>query len=119
MIKIVIEQGGLGSGGLNFDCKVRRESVNPEDLFIAHIASMDTLAIGLKKAAKMVEDGILTKLRNERYSSFENGLGVKLNKGECELEDCEEYWKKSEKKDADLVSASQEKYDMIFNSYFS
>jgi len=120
VMKIVIEQGGLGSGGLNFDCKVRRESTDLEDLFIAHIASIDCLALGLRKAVQMVEDGILSKLKNERYLSFETeDLGMKVNKGECNLEDCEDFIKKSFTNDIEIISSKQEKYDMIFNSYFS
>lgn len=55
----VIEQGGLQPGGLNFDAKVRRESTDVEDLFIAHIAAMDAFARGLRNAVRMVEDGIM------------------------------------------------------------
>ena len=120
IMKIIVEQDGLGSGGLNFDCKVRRESIDPEDLFIAHIASIDCIALGLRKAVKMIEDGVLTKLKHDRYKTFETEeLGKKVGKGELRLEDCEEYWLKSKCKDVELESAKQEKYDMIFNSYFS
>lgn len=55
----VVEQGGLQPGGLNFDAKVRRESTDVEDLFIAHIAAMDAFARGLRNCARIVEDGIL------------------------------------------------------------
>lgn len=55
----VIEQGGLQPGGLNFDAKVRRESTDVEDLFIAHVAAMDAFARGLRNAIRIVEDGIM------------------------------------------------------------
>jgi len=120
VMKIVIEQGGLGSGGLNFDCKVRRESTDLEDLFIAHIASIDCIALGLRKAVKMVEDGYLSKMKSDRYLTFETEeLGKKLSKGECELEDCENFWKNNKVSDVETISAKQEKYELIFNSYFS
>lgn len=53
----MLKQGGLNPGGLNFDAKVRRESTNVRDMFIAHIGAMDTLARGLKGAAKIIQDG--------------------------------------------------------------
>lgn len=58
----VIEQGGLQPGGLNFDAKVRRESTDLEDLFIAHIGAMDAFARGLRNAAKMTEEGVLQNM---------------------------------------------------------
>lgn len=55
----VVEQGGLQPGGLNFDAKVRRESTDVEDLFVAHVAAMDTFARGLRNAVHIIEDGIM------------------------------------------------------------
>jgi xylose isomerase len=71
----VIKNGGLAPGGFNFDAKLRRESVDVEDLFIAHILGMDTLARGLRNAAKLLQEGRLTKLVDERYSTFNSPLG--------------------------------------------
>ena len=62
----VLKQGGLGSGGLNFDAKNRRESSDLEDFFIAHIGGMDAYARGLKAAAKIIEDGVLDGMVKER-----------------------------------------------------
>lgn len=63
-------QNGLEPGGLNFDAKVRRESTDTEDLFVAHIGAMDTFARGLRNAAKLIEDGIFAKnLRVKNYAS--------------------------------------------------
>ena len=70
IMSIVIKQGGLGSGGLNFDCKVRRESVDPVDLLIGHIGAMDAYALGLRKAGKMQEDGVLNQMLQKRYLSW-------------------------------------------------
>ncbi|MFS8514434.1 MAG: xylose isomerase, partial [Planifilum fulgidum] len=58
----VLKNGGLGRGGLNFDAKVRRGSFEPEDLFIAHIAGMDTFAVGLKVAHRLLKDGVLDQV---------------------------------------------------------
>ena len=74
----IIDQGGLGAGGLNFDCKVRRESTEDVDLFIGHIGAMDTFARGLRIAAKIREDGVLPGMVKDRYSSFDSDFGKKL-----------------------------------------
>lgn len=62
LLQTVVEQGGLQPGGLNFDAKVRRESTDMEDLFIAHIAAMDAFARGLRNAVRITEDGILAAM---------------------------------------------------------
>jgi xylose isomerase len=58
---VVLEQGGLAPGGLNFDCKVRRESTELRDMFVAHIGAMDTMARGLRVAAKILQDGVIPR----------------------------------------------------------
>lgn len=73
----IIRVGGLTTGGLNFDAKVRRPSFTPEDLFYAHIAGMDTFAIGLRVAAKLWEDQVLEENLKKRYSSYTRGVGEK------------------------------------------
>lgn len=79
-LQTVIEQGGLQPGGLNFDAKVRRESTDTEDLFIAHIAAMDAFARGLRNAVRIVEDGIMAAMvkvctqPSERPAQLETGL---------------------------------------------
>lgn len=69
---IVLKQGGIAPGGFNFDCKVRRESTDVEDLFIAHIGAMDCFARGLRIAAKIIQEGEYQKLIDHRYSSWTN-----------------------------------------------
>lgn len=59
----MIEQGGLHTGGLNFDCKVRRESTDVVDIVIAHVAAMDCFARGLRNAAAIIQDGVMDKLK--------------------------------------------------------
>ncbi|MDR0557179.1 MAG: xylose isomerase [Treponema sp.] len=82
----ILRMGGFKTGGLNFDAKIRRNSVDPEDLFIAHIGGMDSFAYGLEKAVTILEDGRLPKLLKERYASFDSGDGAKFEKGELTLE---------------------------------
>ena len=67
----VLKAGGFTTGGTNFDAKLRRQSLDPEDLVLAHAGAMDICARGLKAAAKMLEDGKLEALRAERYAGWE------------------------------------------------
>ncbi|SDC65694.1 D-xylose isomerase [Paenibacillus sp. UNCCL117] len=87
----ILQNGGLGSGGVNFDAKVRRSSFEPEDLFHAHIAGIDTFARGLKAAAKLVEDGFFEQLVKERYSSFDSGIGLEIVSGQTDFRKLEQY----------------------------
>lgn len=87
----VLKNGGLGSGGLNFDAKVRRGSFEPEDLFIAHIAGMDTFAVGLKVAHQLLEDGVLDKVLEKRYRSFTEGIGKEIVEGKADFHKLEQH----------------------------
>ncbi len=82
---VVLEAGGLGSGGLNFDAKVRRESTDNEDLFIAHIGGMDAFARGLVIADRILSDPRHDKLRYGRYESYNSGDGKRFEEGELGL----------------------------------
>lgn len=116
IMSIVISQGGLGKGGLNFDCKVRRESVDPVDLFLGHAGAMDCYARGLRNAAKMHEDGVLDDMVRERYASFETeSIGRRIEAGTATLEECEAYAK--QKGEPKSISGKQELYEMIRNQY--
>jgi xylose isomerase len=77
----ILKWGGLGTGGVNFDAKVRRESIDPVDLFHAHIGGMDAFARGLKTAAAIRADGGLEKFLNTRYASWNSGLGSDIEAG--------------------------------------
>ncbi|MEQ8207485.1 MAG: xylose isomerase, partial [Woeseia sp.] len=79
------------TGGLNFDAKVRRESTDLEDLFIAHIGGMDCYARGLLIAHEILEKSSLAESRRERYSSFDSGQGQAFAEGRLSLEDLREY----------------------------
>ena len=77
----ILKYGGLTTGGVNFDAKVRRESFEPIDLFYAHIGGMDAFARGLKIAAAIREDGKLDELVRDRYASWDKGLGQEIESG--------------------------------------
>jgi xylose isomerase len=114
---IILKQGGLHKGGLNFDAKVRRSSTDPVDLFHAHIGGMDTFARGLLIARKMIDDGILSKFVDERYGSFMSGIGAEIMSGKVGLDDVQEWIL-----DAGTVvlqSGRQEMLENIVNSYLS
>ncbi|MEW9501711.1 xylose isomerase [Jeotgalibacillus marinus] len=87
----ILQNGGLGRGGLNFDAKVRRGSFEPEDLFYGHIAGMDSFAIGLKVAQKLIEDKVLESFIEERYSSYSEGIGKDIVEGNTDFHKLEEY----------------------------
>ncbi|WP_391559131.1 xylose isomerase [Robertmurraya sp.] len=87
----ILQNGGLGSGGLNFDAKVRRGSFESEDLFHAHIAGMDAFAIGLKVANKLIEDKVLDGFIEERYSSYTKGVGLEIVEGRTNFRELEAY----------------------------
>lgn len=87
----ILKNGGLGKGGLNFDAKVRRGSFEPDDLFHAHIAGMDAFAIGLKVANRLIEDKALDSFVEERYSSYQEGVGLDIVEGRTNFRELEKY----------------------------
>ena len=82
----IIRNGGLGNGGTNFDAKLRRNSTDQEDIFIAHISGMDAMARALENAAAILEESELPKMKKERYASFDNGMGKDFEAGKLSLE---------------------------------
>jgi len=88
---IVLKQGGFGSGGLNFDAKVRRGSIDTIDLFHAHIGSMDTFAKGLLVADLMLREKAVDSLLAKRYASYKTGIGSEIMKGKTSLEKLEKW----------------------------
>src|SRR3954471_6830214 len=87
----ILKMGGFTTGGTNFDAKVRRESFEPIDLFYAHIAGMDAFARGLKIAAAIRKDGRLAEFVKQRYSSWDAGIGAKIESGKTGFKDLEAY----------------------------
>lgn len=112
---VILEQGGLQPGGLNFDAKVRRASVDDEDLFIAHIGAMDSFAFGLKVAARLIEDGVLAEHKAERYRSYDSGIGASIESGDATLETLEAHT--LEHGEPTPVSGKQELLETIMNQY--
>ena len=82
----ILKHGGLGAGGVNFDAKLRRESTDPMDLFHAHIGGMDSFARGLKIAAAIRADGGLQNFVDERYGSWNTGIGSDIEAGKHDFE---------------------------------
>ena len=112
----ILKIGGFTTGGTNFDAKVRRESFEPVDLFYAHIAGMDTFARGLKIAAAIRKDGRLDNFITQRYSSWDTGIGKKVETSKVTLPDLEAYI--LEKGDIDPnQSGRQEFLEALINEF--
>ena len=111
----VLENGGIAPGGINFDSKVRRSSFAMEDLFLAHIAGMDTFARGLKAAAKLKEDRFFDNLKEKRYATFQEGIGESIVNDKEDLESLTDYALKL--KDIELESSHIEYVKSCLNDY--
>ena len=111
----IIRNGGLGNGGSNFDAKLRRNSTDPEDIFIAHISGMDAMARALENAAAILTESELPAMLKERYASFDEGMGRKFEQGELTLEQLVSYAK--ENGEPRQTSGKQEKYETIVALY--
>ena len=107
----IIRNGGLGNGGSNFDAKLRRNSTDPEDIFIAHISGMDAMARALENAAEILEHSELPHMVKERYASFDSGKGKDFEDGKLSLEDLVAYAK--EHGEPAQISGKQELYETI------
>ena len=112
----ILRAGGLKTGGLNFDAKVRRPSFTKEDLMIAHIVGMDTYAAGLRVAAKLHEDGVLEDNLSQRYRSFNAGIGKKIVNNEVGFKELEAYVMDKKELDAN-EPGKQELLESILNQY--
>ena len=113
---VILKQGGLGSGGTNFDAKVRRESFEPVDLFHAHIGGMDAFARGAKIAAAIRKDGVLDDFVKTRYASYDTGVGAEIESGRATFATLEKYM--LDKGEADKnPSGRQEMLENVINMY--
>lgn len=110
---VVLENGGIAPGGFNFDAKIRRNSTDPEDLFIAHIGGMDAFARGLIVADKLIKQTNFRKMRKERYASFDSGEGARFEKGELRLEELAKL--AGQYGEPKKTSGKQELYENIIN----
>ena len=113
---VLLKYGGLNPGGVNFDAKVRRESFEPIDLFHAHVGGMDAFARGLKIAAAIRADGVLDKFVQERYRSWDTGIGAEIEAGVAGFKKLEAYMLRK-REAAPSVSGRQEMLENIINQY--
>lgn len=112
---VILANGGLTTGGTNFDAKTRRNSTDLEDIFYAHIAGMDSFARALLVAADILEHSDYSKMRAARYASFDSGEGKAFEEGKLTLEDLRAIaLRDGEPKQ---ISGQQELYEMIINQY--
>ena len=112
----IIRNGGLHNGGMNFDAKVRRNSTDPDDLFIAHIAAMDAIARALIAAADILEKSPIPAMLKERYASFDQGEGKRFEDGKMNMEELVAYAK--QQGEPKQISGKQELYEAIVIMYF-
>jgi xylose isomerase len=115
MMMVFLESGGFKTGGINFDAKIRRNSTDPEDLFIAHIAGMDAFSRALIIADKILTESPYRMMKTERYSSFNTGDGALFTQGKLTLEELAKIGAKiGEPKQ---ISGKQEWYEQLINMY--
>lgn len=111
----ILKAGGLGTGGFNFDAKLRRPSVDLDDLFHAHIGGMDAYALAFKTAKKILAEGKFEAFVKERYSSFDTGFGKDIEKKKIGFKELEKIVHKlGEPK---LKSGKQEYLENLVNTY--
>lgn len=111
----ILLNGGLGSGGLNFDAKPRRASFELDDLLYSHIVGMDSFAKGLKAAHKLIEDRVLENFIDKRYRSFKEGIGKEITTGRADFHTLEAYALQND--DIKNESGRQEMLKGIVNQY--
>ena len=111
----ILKGGGFTTGGLNFDAKVRRQSIDPEDLFYAHIGAMDAFARGLKNAAKMLRGKKFEKAIQKRYAGWDTAFGKKIEKKQIGFKELEQYTLKNG--EPKVQSGRQEMLENMLNDY--
>ncbi|HEY5227134.1 MAG TPA: xylose isomerase [Opitutaceae bacterium] len=114
----ILKAGGLGKGGFNFDAKLRRPSVDPEDLFYAHIGGMDTYALAFKIARRIIADGQLGGFVADRYSSYDSGFGKDIEAGKVGFRELEKLVL-SKLGEPKLRSGRQEYLENLVNKYLT
>ncbi|HNS47840.1 MAG TPA: xylose isomerase, partial [Bacteroidales bacterium] len=107
--------GGLAPGGINFDAKMRRNSTDLEDIFVAHITAMATFARALILADRILKESDYLKLRQERYASFDSGKGKEFEDGRLTLEDLREIARSQG--EPRQISGKQELFERMINLY--
>lgn len=112
---VILQAGGFTTGGINFDAKTRRNSTDPEDIFIAHILGMDTFARALVIADKILNESGYLKLKGNRYSSFNSGAGKDFEDGKLTLNDLRMLAEKNG--EPEQLSGKQELFEAILNQF--
>lgn len=111
----ILKGGGFTTGGLNFDAHVRRQSIDPEDLFYAHIGAMDAFARGLKNAAKMLRGRKFERAIRKRYAGWNTAFGQKIEKKKIGFKELEQYTLKNG--EPKVQSGRQEMLENMLNDY--
>jgi xylose isomerase len=112
---VILQGGGIKGGGTNFDAKIRRNSTDNEDLFIAHIGAMDVMARALLSAAAILEESPYKQMVADRYASYDSGMGKQFEEGKLTFEDVYAYAKANG--EPKQISGKQELYEAIVNMY--
>jgi len=112
---VILQGGGMQGGGTNFDAKIRRNSTDNDDLFIAHIGAMDIMARALETAAAILEKSPYKKMVADRYASYDAGMGKQFEEGKLSFEQVYEYAKANG--EPKQISGKQELYEAIVNMY--
>jgi xylose isomerase len=112
---VILEAGGFRTGGVNFDAKTRRNSTDLVDIFYAHIGGMDCFARALLTAQAILNDGEYSRLRKERYSSFDSGKGKAFERGRLSLESLRSLAHKNG--EPQQLSGRQEYYENLINKF--
>lgn len=112
---VILEAGGFGGGGINFDAKIRRNSTDAEDLFHAHVGGMDAFARSLIIADNILNKSDYKKIRAERYASFDSGKGKEFEAGKLSLEDLRSF--AIENGEPAMRSGKQEYLENLINRF--
>ncbi|HEY8397592.1 MAG TPA: xylose isomerase [Flavihumibacter sp.] len=112
---VILEAGGFGGGGINFDAKIRRNSTDPADLFHAHIGGMDNFARALLAADAILQQSDYKKIRAARYASYDSGKGKEFEEGKLSLEDLRAF--AIENGEPAVISGKQEFLENLVNRF--
>ncbi|MBP6609958.1 MAG: xylose isomerase [Paludibacter sp.] len=112
---VILQGGGIQGAGTNFDAKIRRNSTDNDDLFIAHVGAMDVMARALLSAAAILEESPYKQMVSDRYASYDAGTGKEFEEGKLSLEDVYAFAKANG--EPKQISGKQELYEAIVNMY--
>ena len=112
---VLLTSAGIQGGGVNFDAKIRRNSTDMDDLFLAHIGSMDTFARGMLIAQDILDKSDYLERRKNRYASFDSGKGKSFETGQLTLEDLRNY--AAEVGEPIQTSGKQEYFENLLNRF--